>query len=450
MPSWRPTPWANSNDPDLASLASAALRFNGIDGPHVYLEQHTDYLKITNCDTKCDVCKQRTTTSIQKCGLCTHKTCLQCHLNRQYDDQHILSNLELDWGFIDVKGRRWEPIDPAILSEDGQRSQESNQRKTQNFGLGNGSPAGSPIAERVAFEPTAENYHDMSTYCEQMGRHQDAKQYAHMAKHRVRMDRSAALKGGGQYIQNAEATSVVVKTNAKAQMPFRASQEEMISSRSSSENQFAPGSLEGGKTVPEEKPYETENSRCPFSIPVVHQPEVRQPKARLRGIAVNNEATPDAKGFYGYGQSPTNTSPYEVKWNYEAFPCADQGLMAKVLIEGGQSTMKLSRTGPSNDAYPLLLYDAATSKALLKQDQWAIDNPTEFELQWAFVEKLILDWHRDLRLRLEKLRSGELKALEMLEGAFSLRAMVQGIPQGSFWVFWVVGMRQALQGPVFN
>ncbi|KAI8945710.1 hypothetical protein F4801DRAFT_567379 [Xylaria longipes] len=332
--------------------------------------------------------------------------------------------------------------------------------KPQNFGLGNGSPAGSPTAERVAFEPTAENYHDMSTYCEQMGRHQDAKQYAHMAKHRVRMDRSVALKGGGQYIQNAEATSIVVKTNAKARIPFRASREEMISSRSSSENQFAPGSLEGGKTGPEEKPYETESNRCPFSIPVVHQPEVRQPevrqpkvrqpKARLRGIAVNNEATPDAKGFYGYGQSPTNTSPYEVKWNYEAFPCADQGLMAKVLIEGGQSTMKLSRTGSSNDAYPLLLYDAATSKALLKQDQWAIDNPTEFELQWAFVEKLILDWHRDLRLRLEKLRSGELKALEMLEGAFSLRAMVQGIPQGSFWVFWVVGMRQALQGPVFN
>ncbi|KAI0458640.1 hypothetical protein F5B21DRAFT_400235 [Xylaria acuta] len=318
--------------------------------------------------------------------------------------------------------------------------------KAEVIRLPNGLPAGDPSIEQVALEPTAGNVRAMSTYCEQTGRHEGAKPSARIAEGRARMDQYVARNGDGQYPQNNGATSTAAGQNAEAQTPFAAWQlhEEMIPEEPNTQNPFDLGSLGGERIVPKEQTNETPNHRQ------IGTHTVHQAKAQRGGATVLDKASPGARGFHGHSQSPTNTPTCGVDWNNDAFPHADQDLTTKVLIEGGRSTIKLSRAALNVGDYSLLLYDAATSKALLKQDQWAVDNPRKFEQQWALVDKLVQEWHGDENLRAEKSRAGDLEALDMLEVAFSLRALSYDVPPGSFWVFWVAGMRQALQGPILN
>ncbi|KAI1750011.1 hypothetical protein F4782DRAFT_548984 [Xylaria castorea] len=251
----------------------------------------------------------------------------------------------------------------------------------------------------------------------------------------------------GRHLQNTGTTSALVEQNAETRVLFRERnlREKMISGNPNSQNQSALGSLEREGIVPEEQTHKPQNTG--FQAPLHLD---RQHTVQLGGVNVIVEANPDAKRSYDYYQSLTNTLTCGVKWNHEAFPLADQALFTKVLVEGGRSTIKLCRIGLSSGDLPLMLYDAATSKTLLKQDQWAVDNPSGFERQWWFVEMLIQEWYLDEKIHIEKSEAGDLSALAMLEVAFSCRVMSYDVPQGSFWVFWAAGMRQALQGPSPN
>ncbi|KAI0866579.1 hypothetical protein F4860DRAFT_457813 [Xylaria cubensis] len=347
MSSSRPTPWT--------SLGGRTFGFETKPGDstataNIHPTPHKDYIKITDLNATCDVCKQYCNASIQKCCICAHKTCLQCHMNHDYHKQHILEGLGLDWSFISI--------------------------------------------------------------------------YNHL--------------------QNAEVAVAVVEQKAKTRTLIEgwSPREKIIPGHLSSQNQPNPGSIDRKGLVPEDSTHDIRNSGCQAPFHSIHQCKVE-----LRGADVIGEASPGAERFHGYGQSPKRTLACGIDWNREAFPQADQDLFAKVLIEGGRSTIGLCGIGLNEDELSLTLYDAATSKTLLKEDQWTIDNPVEFELQWYFVERLIHEWHRDEQVCLEKLKAGDLKALDMLEVAFSFRAMSYDIPQGSFWFFWTAGMREALQGP---
>lgn len=94
-----PAPWADVNMSSGQASASTAAPANIPAAPHVHPELHTSYLKLTNGNNKCDGCQQSCNTCIQMCGQCGHTTCLQCHMNRRYDNRHILAHLQLDWSF---------------------------------------------------------------------------------------------------------------------------------------------------------------------------------------------------------------------------------------------------------------------------------------------------------------------------------------------------------------
>ncbi|KAI0447551.1 hypothetical protein F4803DRAFT_573390 [Xylaria telfairii] len=167
-------------------------------------------------------------------------------------------------------------------------------------------------------------------------------------------------------------------------------------------------------------------------------------------LSAINKASPNTGRFHSDGQSPTNNPTHTVKWNPEAFPGAGQELITYVLLEGGQKTMEISRTALGIDASTILSSHVAKSKTSLKQDQWVVGNPQKFQLQWSFVEQLNRVWVEDKETCTEKRRFGEEKAIQMLEGVLSLKNIAQGMPEASFWVFWVMGMRLALEGPTPN
>ncbi|TRX99026.1 hypothetical protein FHL15_000368 [Xylaria flabelliformis] len=350
MSSSRPTPWTSLGG---RTFGSATEPGDSIATADIHPNPHKEYIKITDRNAICDVCKQYCTTSIQKCCICAYKTCLQCHINRYYDSKHSLEGLGLDWSFI--------------------------------------------------------------SRCHQL--------------------------------QNAEVAVVVVEQKAETRTPIeeRNPREKISLGHLSSQNEPNPGSIDRRGAVPEETTHDIRNSGCPAPFHSFHQCKVQ-----LRGANVIGKASPGSERSYGYGQSPKRTLACGIDWNREAFPHADQDLFTKVLIEGGRNTIGLCGIGLNEDELSLMLYEAATSKTLLKENQWTIDNPVEFELQWSFVERLIHEWHRDEQVHLEKLNAGDLKALEMLEVAFSFRAMSYDMPQGSFWVFWTAGMREGLQGPILN
>ncbi|KAI1740770.1 hypothetical protein F4680DRAFT_417792 [Xylaria scruposa] len=243
------------------------------------------------------------------------------------------------------------------------------------------------------------------------------------------------------HLQNADVAVTVVEQKAEIRTSIGEwnPRDNIIPGHPRSQDQ---GSLDRGEVVPEDRTPEIRNSSCQAPLHPAHQCKVQ-----LGSADIKDEASPGAKRSDDYSESAASTTTCGITWNPEAFPYADQDLFTKVLIEGGRNTIKLCRIKLNNNDPSLTLYDATTSKALLKQDQWTIGNPREFELQWSLIDKLIQEWHGDEQIHIEKEKAGDLKGLEMLEVAFSFRAMAYDVPQGSFWVFWVAGMRQALQQP---
>ncbi|KAK8055262.1 hypothetical protein PG993_000489 [Apiospora rasikravindrae] len=60
--------------------------------------RHTQYRVISQKNSKCDVCNQRNTSTIQRCMQCTFTTCSACHAQGRYDlPLHNLTGLNLDW-----------------------------------------------------------------------------------------------------------------------------------------------------------------------------------------------------------------------------------------------------------------------------------------------------------------------------------------------------------------
>ncbi|KAI0549284.1 hypothetical protein F4679DRAFT_595911 [Xylaria curta] len=343
MSSSRPTPWTSLGGRTFGTATKPA-------DSTATAEVHKEYFKITDRNAICDVCKQYCTTSIQKCCICAYKTCLQCHMDHEYHEQHILEGLGLDWSFV-ARCLHLRNADVAI------------------------------------------------TFVE----------------------------------QKAEIRTSIGEWNPR---------ENTLPGHTSSQHQPTPGSPDRRGVVPEDQIPKIPNSGCQAPLHLAHQCKVQ-----LGSANVIDEASLGVKRSYGNNQSAASTTTCGITWNQEAFPHTDQDLFTKVLIEGGRNTIELCRIKLDNNDPSLTLYDAATSKALLKQDQWAVDNPREFRLQWSLIYKLIQEWHGDEQIQIEKEEAGDLKALEMLEVAFSFRAMSYDVPQRSFWVFWITGMRQALQQP---
>ncbi|KAI0469617.1 hypothetical protein F4859DRAFT_523005 [Xylaria cf. heliscus] len=413
-----PDPRVNPTDHGNASSASTATPSNGAALHHAHPEQHTKFMKFTSCNITCDSCQQRRTTSIQMCSICGHKTCFQCHMNRQYDSQHILAGLGLDWGFANEHTQRQN--DPKISND--------TQPSAGNFQL-----------QRVAPRPTAGNYY-AATYHGQAGGHEGARQY-------TRMVQSINRNDGGQHLQNTGVTSAVVDQNGEPQLRCREQnpQGQVIPYQSSAQSQSVPSNVQQGSLMLRGQAYgiPNGNSRVPIHI-------ANQPRVHSGGVAIINGASSGTREVNGHAQSSTNTATGGVRWNHEMFPCANEYLFIKVLLEGGQNTIRLSRIGDGFVGSALALYDATTAMTFLKQSQWAVNNPGKFRVQSVCVNNLITVWLEHPQILHYRRRNGDIQAIAMLECTFALHAMSHGVPTASFWVVWLTGMRQALQGPILK
>ncbi|KAK7951136.1 uncharacterized protein PG986_006864 [Apiospora aurea] len=59
--------------------------------------QHTQYRRVTTKISKCDMCNQPNSSTIQKCMQCGFTTCSTCHAQGRYEPRHNLAGLALDW-----------------------------------------------------------------------------------------------------------------------------------------------------------------------------------------------------------------------------------------------------------------------------------------------------------------------------------------------------------------
>ncbi|CAJ2513840.1 Uu.00g019590.m01.CDS01 [Anthostomella pinea] len=66
---------------------------------------HTNFVKVSTRNAKCDQCEKRNTSVMQKCCRCGMTTCSTCHARGKYDSRHQLADLELDW-VDEPRGRR--------------------------------------------------------------------------------------------------------------------------------------------------------------------------------------------------------------------------------------------------------------------------------------------------------------------------------------------------------
>jgi hypothetical protein len=161
----------------------------------------------------------------------------------------------------------------------------------------------------------------------------------------------------------------------------------------------------------------------------------------------NDKQPPNTSALDSGGEPSNSSSARALRWNAEAFPVADETMVSNCLVEGGRQLIYLA--SQSLDCVQIVARiadDIACAKRFLSRvDQWASNHPDDLERQWSFVNGLINQWHHNAYIAQVKGADGELSAIELLECSLSLWAMREDLPQGSFWVFWIEGMRQALK-----
>ncbi|KAJ2987296.1 hypothetical protein NUW58_g4583 [Xylaria curta] len=534
------------------SIASTEEASDSSVTPHAYSQQqHTEYIKITTGNTACDSCQGSNSACLQRCSQCGFTTCVECHLNCEYDNHHILSNLDLDWSYERPGRRRGNRVKQAqagakMAKRDGAipkpeiikdviyvggigKPQDSNSppasetskaqppikptevngQEKRNFsnvpiplndqgralralqpgpaptpavggnrdecsqlpssmhlqtsdtlrtllhpagmihnasvfpcassllqpqtsfslfpGLSyHASINGTGMAGREVFEPSAECFRKMSAHWEQQDEHDLAQRYAFMAKKMERMDRCVACTRGDQPQHNDKGTSTGVNKSTEALGVSRGINPQ--------NNMFQPG-LKPPSTPTPSKRAACEGESAASKEHTDEVPDKNQEvpirfarKVRFGDTTIINEAEPDTVGTGGDGHPPTKTIIHGIEWNHGVFPTADKQFVADILVQGGIAT-----AGE--------FCERRNIKTILKHDQWAINNPKDFERQWECVQFLIDYWNTDEHVLSERANSGILAALRMLEGACSVYAISQGMPPGSFWVFWVEGSK---------
>ncbi|TGJ79486.1 hypothetical protein E0Z10_g9269 [Xylaria hypoxylon] len=239
-------------------------------------------------------------------------------------------------------------------------------------------------------EGGAKTLRTISTYCKEQGEHKEAGQYARMAKHKDQLDTRSR---SGQPQKKTRTTSITGVVPTKNSDP-----------------------REKGIALPRE--YTFVNST---------KDEWQQ----------NAEATESVSGW-----SSPDIQTCNVKWNGKAFPGADKSMIIRLLIRGGQDTINVY--GPGGYSRPP--HHATSVKELIQGlDPWAIDNPEDFKFQWKFVEDMVHMWYTNDALMVDKLQHNDSHALTILEAACLEEDSHQGMPRGSFWVFWIEGMQRAAQ-----
>ncbi|KAI3318596.1 hypothetical protein HD806DRAFT_549014 [Xylariaceae sp. AK1471] len=393
-------------------------------------EQHTTYQKVLTRNAICDVCEKKNTTCMQKCTKCGLTACLPCHLNGKYDSRHALCLYDLDWSYEPrgrQRGKRSGDVHDSQARPTSKRSRQDGV--TRQRGLVRESTRLREVV--VTLDPALRA--DADT---RLG--QSSNQDLDMP---MEMETQLPHRNHLSFYRESPIQNELLPTQPTGSSVGRATTPVR-------DNPIA------GEDIYDASPKRSTNTAPAKSSMSENSRNTREPVAKfVYTISTKSsndkeeEKVNDPMDLDRNNEPSTGSSARAIKWNEEAFPGADETMITKILIQGGQETMKLARKiGNLAQADAQLSGYIKCAKLCLTQcDPWATAHPEDFECQWSFVEELIDKWHHDELIQREKIEAGELCALKMLEGARNLLDIYKNTPQASFWVFWVEGMRQALE-----
>ncbi|KAI1344641.1 hypothetical protein F5Y15DRAFT_411466 [Xylariaceae sp. FL0016] len=188
------------------------------------------------------------------------------------------------------------------------------------------------------------------------------------------------------------------------------------------------------------------SQNTPRPVPTPEQTEQTLPESNVRGHAAANSGAMDVDDDNGDTQSPANGSE----------PSPGVHLHYHVLPRNANGTGQLvpARFGP-NSQDPIFAVPTwpASARPRIGEEYPAWQNwasltqyrPQELERQWEFVVQAEHDWHNHPVIVQERVTNGALAALNVLEVGVTLQAAQRGMPQDSFWEYWIRGKRAELR-----
>ncbi|KAI2626212.1 hypothetical protein GGS21DRAFT_546224 [Xylaria nigripes] len=364
--------------------------------------EHTEYIKVSpGLNAKCDGCKQSNSTCMQKCKTCGLTTCYQCHISGKYDDRHILSTMDLDWGhFQQDDGRVGKRSRNQVDSDSDEASGFQPEAKKSKL-------AETPKAFRAA-QPLINSSNETPGFGSSLANNRFSMNFLSLPDDFYREAPGPKLPDSDTEMADCSMSDPVTQSSQTSQPQ-----------------------------------HHQDDATLEQSVRFGEATVINETDHSLMDIDDSDDLRSNDSDDENL---PVDISDVKTPWNYQAFPGANKDAIIKLLFQGARKAIKISNEGRGLGGYvfhPPFMQEIKLQ--LMNIDPWVKANPVAFENQWAWIEQCDYRWAADETILLERFRSNEKGGVEMLRRGFLNVVTHMCLPESPLWCFWVEGMERALR-----